>query len=170
MHVRLHHSDDVDHLRRLVAAERRALQRDRYRAVLLAAGQRLEGDDIAERLDRSPRFVDEWVGRYRRGGIPALAPRKQPGRRRKLGADQEAALKARLDAGPTAADGVCTLRGKDVLRILEQEFDVKHTLGSIYGVLQRIGYSCLSPRPRHEKNDPRIIEQFKEQSPFLSGP
>ena len=75
-----------------------------------------------------------------------------------------------MDAGPTAADGVCTLRGKDIVRILEKEMDVKHTLGSIYGVLDRLGYSCLSPRPRHEKNDPKAMEQFKEQSPFLSKP
>lgn len=170
MHVLLHHPEDLNHLRRLVAAERHALQRDRYRAVLLAAGQEFEGDQIATRLDRSPRFVDEWVGRYRRGGIAALMPRKQPGRPPKLTAEQEAALKARLDAGATDDDGVCTLRGKDVVRIIEREFNVKHTLGSIYGVLHRIGYSCLSPRPRHENNDPLVVQQFKEQSPFLSGP
>ncbi len=152
----------------LVGAERRALQRDRYRAVLLAV-EGLEGDEIAERVDRSPRFVDEWVGRYRRSGIAALIPKKQPGKPPKLTAEQEVKLKAPLDAGATPADGVCTLRGKDAVRILEQEFGVKHTLGSIYGVLARFGYSCLTPRPRHEKADPESVQQFKEQSPFLSG-
>jgi transposase len=72
-----------------------------------------------------------------------------------------------LEAGATPADGVCTLRGKDIVRILKQEMGVKHTLGSLYGMLDRLGYSCLSPRPRHEKNDPKALEPFKEQSPFL---
>jgi len=72
--------------------------------------------------------------------------------------------------GSTPADGVCTLRGKDIVRILEREFGVKHTLGSIYGVLARIGYSCLAPRPRHEKADPESVRPFKEQSPLLSRP
>lgn len=169
MHVPLHNPDDLDQLRRLVATERKALQRDRYRAVVLAL-EGLEGDEVAERLGRSPRFVDEWVSRYRHGNIAALKPKKQPGAKPKLSPEQERQLKARLDAGPTSADGVCTLRGKDIIRILDQEFGVKHTLGSIYGVLERIGYSCLSPRPRHEKADSQAVEKFKQLAPLLSRP
>jgi transposase len=104
--------------------------------------------------DDVPEAIRYWLARYRRAGLSALTPQKQPGRCRKLSAEQETRLKARLEAGPMPADGVCTLRGKDIVRILKQEFGVRHTLGSIYGVLDRLGYSCLSPRPRHEKNDP----------------
>jgi transposase len=169
MKLSLHQPDDLDRLRERVAAEREALQRDRYRAVLLVAGEQLEGDEVAERLGRSPRFVDEWAGRYRRGGLAALTPRKPKGATAKLSPLQVERLKARLDAGPTPQDGVCTLRGKDIIRILEAEFGVKHTIGSIYSVLHRIGYSCLAPRPRHEKNDPAAIESFKTDAPFLSA-
>ena len=127
-----------------------------------------KGDQIAQRIGRSPRFVDEWLARYRSDGLTALTPRKQPGKPPKLTAEQETQLKARLDAGPIDADGgVCTLRGRDVVRILKEEFGVHHTLGSIYGVLGRIGYSCLSPRPRHEQNDPEQLQQFKLDAPFF---
>ena len=171
MNVTLHHSDDLSELQRRVATEPRAFQRDRYRAVLVAATERLEGDQIAQRIGRSPRFVDEWLSRYRSGGLASLMPRKQPGKRPRLTLEQETQLKARLDAGPTDRDGgVCTLRGRDVVRILKEEFGVHHTMGSIYGVLARIGYSCLAPRPRHEKNDPEQVQQFKLTAPFLSGP
>jgi transposase len=171
MDVSLHHSDDLTELQNRVARESNAWQRDRYRAVLLAATERLEGDQIAQRIGRSPRFVDEWLARYRRGGLAALRPRKQPGKRPRLSAAQEAGLKARLDGGPAAADGgVAALRGRDVVRILKEEFGVHHTMGSIYGVLHRIGYSCLAPRPRHEKNDPQQIQRFKRDAPFLSRP
>src|SRR5690242_1065730 len=152
-----------------VRGEANAKQRDRYRAVLLAMDG-LEGDEIALRLGRSPRFVDEWVGRYRRGGLAALRPRKQPGRRPKLTAGQEQRLKARLDAGPRDSDGVCTLRGKDVCRIIEQEFGVVHTLGGIYDVLRRLGYSSLVPRPRHRKNDPAAMRKFEADAPLLPAP
>jgi transposase len=99
MTVMLHDPGDREELVNLVAGEKNARQRDRYRSVLLAMDD-LEGDEIAEHVGRSPRFVDEWVGRYRGGGIAALAPRKQPGRKPKLTAKQEKKLKARLDAGP----------------------------------------------------------------------
>ena len=165
-----HQPDDLDRLRRHVAAERQALQRDRYRAVLLVAEEGLAGDEVARRLGRSPRFVDEWAGRYRRGGLAALVPRKPPGAAPKLSPEQEARPKARLDAGPLPADGACTLRGKDVVRILEAEFGVRHTIGSVYSVLRRIGYSCLAPRPRHERNDPEAAEAFRREAPLLPGP
>jgi transposase len=146
-----------------------ARQRDRYRVVLLAMDG-LEGDEIAGRVGRSPRFVDEWVGRYRKGGVDTLIPKKQTGRPPKLTAEQETALKARLDAGPRECDGVCALRGRDVCRIIEQEFGVVHTLGGIYDVLRRLGYSSLLPRPRHRKSDTKAMQRFVEHdAPLLRG-
>lgn len=170
MTVTPHTPDDRHVLHERMTRESNARQRDRYRAVLLAMDG-LEGDEIAERLGRSPRFVDEWVGRYRRGGVDALVPRRQPGRRPKLTPEQERLLKERLDAGPRRdTDGVCTLRGKDVCRIIEAEFGVVHTLGGIYDVLRRLGYSSLVPRPRHRKNDPQAVQRFvEEQAPLLPG-
>ena len=160
---------DVAELTRRARSESDALQRDRYRAVLLA----LEGEEavkIAKMLGRSRRSVQDWVYWYRDGGIDELLPGKSPGRPTKLPREREAELKARLDAGPKPQDGVCTLRGKDVVSILEREFGVKYSLDGAYDLLERLGYSCLTPRPRHEKSDPMQVEQFKEQAPFLSKP
>jgi transposase len=172
MTVIAHDESDRPRLEALVRSEADAKQRDRYRAVLLAMDD-LEGDEIAGMLGRSPRFVDEWAGRYRRGGLAALVPRKQPGRKPKLTPEQETKLRERLDAaardGPPVEDGVCTLRGRDVCRIVEEEFGVIHTLGGIYDVLRRIGYSSLVPRPRHRKNDPAAMERFVDGAPFLPG-
>jgi transposase len=171
MTLTLHHTEDIARLTDLAARESNAKQRDRYRVVMLILSDQLEGDVIARMLGRSPRFVDEWSGRYRHGGVDALVPRKQPGRRPKLTLEQEQQLKQRLDAGPRAQDGVCSLRGKDIVRILEQEFGVVHTLGGIYDVLRRIGYSSLIPRPRHRKNDPQAMQQFtQQQAPLLPVP
>ncbi len=169
MTVKPHTPDDRLLLHERMTRESNSKQRDRYRAVLLAMDG-LEGEEIAERVGRSPRFVDEWAGRYRKGGVDALVPRKQTGRPPKLTAEQERLLKARLDAGPRESDGVCTLRGRDVCRIIEEDFGVVHTLGGIYDVLRRLGYSSLMPRPRHRKNDPQAMQQFVESSaPLLPG-
>ena len=161
-----------DHRQRLsewIAREVNAKQRDRYRVVLLAMDD-IEGDEIASQLARSPRFVYEWAARYRKGGLDALRPRKQSGRPPKLTAEQTEQLRRRLDAGPRAGDGgVCTLRGKDVCRIIEREFNVVHTLGGIYDVLRRIGYCSLVPRPRHRKSDPATVAQFQADAPLFSG-
>jgi transposase len=167
MRITLRDDGDREKLKERVVGEKDARQRDRYRCVLLAMDD-LEGDDIAERVGRSPRFVDEWVGRYRSGGIGALVPKKQPGRKPKLTAEQEKKLKERLDAGALQSDDVCSLRGKDICKIIEKEFGVVHTLGGIYDVLKRLGYSSLLPRPRHRKNDPAAMAAFEKDAPFLS--
>jgi transposase len=157
---------DVDLLRQRAGDERDALRRDRYRAVLMALDGK-EAVEIAQALGRARRSVQDWAYSYRDGGIDAIQPEPRPGRRPKLPRQREAELMKRLDEGPRESDGVCTLRGKDVVRILEEEFGVKYTLGGAYDLLERLGYSCLSPRPLHEKADPAAVEQFKQHAPFL---
>src|SRR5689334_19234005 len=160
---------ELEELEELARREKDATQRDRYRSVALAMDG-LEGDEVAEQLGRSPRFVDEWVGRYRRGGVAGLVPRRQPGRRPKLAPEQEQRLKAMLDAGPSESSGLSAYRGRDVCELIEKEFGVVHTLGGIYDVLRRLGYSSLVPRPRHPKNDPEAMERFAHRdAPLLSG-
>jgi transposase len=158
---------DVEELGRRAADERDALRRDRYRAVLLALDGE-EAAEIARALGRARRSVQDWAYAYRDGGIDAIQPKPRPGRTPKLPRDREAALKARLDAGPRPGDGVCTLRGRDVVRILADEFRVTYTLGGAYDLLARLGYSCLTPRPLHEKSDPAAVADFQARAPLLS--
>ena len=157
---------DVAELQRRVRSTRDALRRDRYRAVLMA----LDGRDapaIAEALGRARRSVQDWAYAYRDGGIDGLLPKPRPGRPTKLPREREAELRARLDAGPRPEDGVCTLRGRDVVAILEREFGVSYSLDGAYDLLGRLGYSCLAPRPLHERADPVAVADFKERAPFL---
>jgi transposase len=167
VHITERQPGDVDELRRRAAAERDALRRDRYRAVLLALDGK-EADEIAAALGRARRSVQDWAYAYRDGGVDAVQPARRKGREPKLPREREAELMARLDAGPRPEDGVCSLRGKDVVRILEREFLVRYTLAGAYELLERLGYSCLAPRPRHEKCDPAEQQRFREQAPLLS--
>lgn len=170
MRVPERQAGDVLELTRLAKTERLAAQRDRYRAVLMAIdGQGAPA--IARTLSRARRHVQTWVYAYRDGGIDALQPKPHPGRPTKLPREREAEFKARVGGGPGKSDGgVCTLRGKDVVRILEAEFGVTYTLDGAYDLLHRLDYSCLSPRPVHEKNDPVAVQHFKDNAPLLSTP
>ena len=66
----------------------------------------------------SDRQVRTWVARYNADGPDALADHPGRGRKAPLSADRQERLRDRLRTGPTEADGVCTLRGGDVRRIL----------------------------------------------------
>jgi transposase len=159
---------DVLELRRRIDLEKNAKQRDRLRAVALA----LEGEQaprIARMLGRSRRFVQEWVYVYRDGGLEAVKATPQSGQPVKLPFEDQARFQKRLAAGPASTDeGLCTLRGKDAQRILEQEFGKKYTLSGVYKLLHRLGFSYLAPRPVHRKNDPAAMAQWLVNAPLLS--
>lgn len=169
MEVHQRESGDMERLGVLLRKERNAEQRDRYLVVLHALSGR-ETLWIAGGLGRSRAFVQRWVYAYRDGGIDALKDKPRGGSRPKLPREHEARLKARIDAGPTEQDKVCTLRGRDVQRIIREEFGVEVSLNAAYRTLHRMGYSCLAPRPRHEKQDVAAQEKFKSESaPLLSA-
>jgi len=168
MNIELRCSEDLDVLNRLQRQERNAKQRDRYRAVLLALNGKT-APEIAAKLDRSRRFVQQWTYRYRDGGLGNLVEQSRSGAPTKLPRDDEAAFQLRIEAGPNGGDGVCTLRGKDLQRILQEEFGAQYTLDGVYDLLHRLGYSCLKPRPRHRKNDVDRMHEWKRSAPLLSS-
>jgi transposase len=175
MRVELSDPNDLITLRARVAAERRALPRDRCRAVLLAAGDGVGGAveqtraQIAAALGRSRQFVDQWVGRYRKLGLAGLDARKARGNAPALTAAERDAFRARMLAGPTDADGgKSALRGRDAQRIVEAEFGKPLRLSTVYALMHRVGLSCLRPRPQHRKNDPVAMAAWLERAPLLS--
>lgn len=167
MHISERQPGDVQQLKRLIRQEKNAKQRDRYRIALLA----IEGWkklDIASLLGVAKRTVEYWAYRYRDGGLAALTPKPYGGSTPKINGEQAEQFKQRLRNGPKPEDGVCTLRGKDVVQILNKEFGVSYSLSGVYDLLHRLNFSCLKPRPKHEKNDPERMEQFKKDAPLLS--
>jgi len=166
MDITPHDPDDRSRLTGLIRGEKDAMQRDRFRAIALA----LDGEmtkDIEAKLGRSRAFVQRWVYAYRDHGLDAIKPGKAPGNKCRLAPDALKRFRQRVIAGPTEADGVCTLRGLDFQRILRDEFGVEYSLNGVYALLHRLGFASLAPRPRHRKADPAAQEQFKIDTPLL---
>ena len=159
MHVEAR--DEAAELRRWARTEKNAKLAQRLRLVAFA----MEGHaslEIGRWVDLSQRQVQHWVRRYNQGGVNGL--KDQPGRgpQPMLAADEVERLKTRIDAGPSSEDGVCTLRGKEVQRILEEEFGKVRKIGAVYKLLHQLGYSSLAPRPQHRWADPAAQEAFKK--------
>jgi transposase len=169
MRVEWKEPGDATALSALAAGESDAKQRDRYRVVLLAGrrvGDRAEltREQIAQSVGRSRQFVDEWVGRYRAGGIDALAPKRQPGATPKLTAGQQGQLKAMLDAGPSPEEGLAAYNGPILREKIRETFGKLYSLPGLYALLHRLGYNDLVPRPRHPDTDPAVLDAFKKKT------
>jgi transposase len=160
---------DEPRLAGLVAATADAKQRDRYRVVLIAGRglgdePELEREEIAAAVGRSRQFVDQWVGRYRRGGVDALVPKRQPGAARRLTDAQETELCRMLEAGPPPEEGIAAYNGPILRRRIEERFGRVYSLAGVYKLLHRLGYNDLMPRPRHPDTDPAALEAFKKKT------
>jgi transposase len=159
----------VEELEVLNAAQTKPRAWRRFRGVVLAARGE-PADRIAAALGRSVRAVQKWVARYNRGGADALAEQPGRGRKPKLPPSEHGRLRARIEAGPTPADGTCAFHGPDVRRILRDEFGVDLSGQAVYDLLHRLGLSSLTPRPIHRKADPEAQESFKKAPPRPSPP
>lgn len=167
MQITLRDPSDLTTLDTLIAKEHNAKQRDRYRVARLALDG-AEAMQIAEKLDRSRKFVQDWAYAYRDRGIEGLTPKRQTGRKPKLDPERQRAFIQQFKQGPGEDEPLCTLRGKDAQRILAEHYGVAYSLNAVYHLLHRHGLSCLKPRPRHRKNDPKAMADFLERAPFLS--
>ena len=120
-------------------------------------------------LSRSRGFVQRWCYAYRDHGLGAVQAQSPPGRAIRLPAEQQEAFRQRVLAGPRDEDGVCALRGRDFIDILQREFGVAYSLNGVYELLHRLNLSVLSPRPKHRKSDEQAMQQWLADAPFLSS-
>jgi transposase len=161
MTVKSHHS--TKQLLYLAKKEKNKRLAVRIQSLALAK-QGFTCSEIVEMTGYPRRTIQRWVAQYNKAGIKGLIDKPRAGRPAKLSVHKQPAFCARIDAGPRPSDGKPTLYGRDIQQILKREFGVLYTLDGVYKLLHRLGYSCLKPRPRHEKADPVVQEAFKKTS------
>ena len=158
---------DAAALRRLATTVRDADQVRR----LLALAAVYDGKDREEAariggMDRQT--LRDWVLRFNERGPDGLINAKSPGRRPTLSTEQMEELRCLVEAGPDPEkDGVARWRCVDLKRVLGARFAVDLSEVSLGRVLRKLGFSHISARPRHPKQDPKAIATFKKK---LSSP
>ncbi len=162
MNVESHHT--TKELQTLYRTEKIARLAQRIHGVYLAS-KGLTCPQIMNITGAARRTIQQWVHKYNKQGIAGLKDKPRPGTPTKLPRKKELKFQRRIEAGPTKADGVSVLNGPVIRRILEHEFGVLYSRQGLYDLLHRLGYSCLCPRPQHEKANQQLQANFKKTSP-----
>lgn len=109
------------------------------------------------------RTLMNWVQNFRERGIEGLED--QPGRGAKphlsneaLGAFQQAVLE--LQAGRQGG----RIKGRDVLKLMEEKYGIRPSLSSMYDTLKRADLVWITGRSQHPKADVEAQEAFKKTS------
>jgi len=162
MNVKKHHTQkELLHLYKTVSNPRLAR---RINGVYLA-NKGLSCPQIMAITGAARRTIQQWVHKYNKQGIAGLKDKPRPGQPTKLPRKKEQEFLRRIETCPTRKDNVSVLNGPAIAKILEQEFGVTYSIWGVYCLLHRLGYSCLCPRPQHEKANPRVQQEFKKTSP-----
>ena len=153
---------DGPRLRRLARETRHANQARR----LLALAEIYDGDSRsrAARVGGVGRqIVRDWVERFNARGPEGLIDGKAAGNKPKLSDAQRQALVEIVETGPTLEiHGVVRWRLADLVKWLEDQFEVAIDETNVSRLLKKSGYVKLSARPRHHAQDEAALEAFKK--------
>jgi len=142
----------------------RTEQHPRKRKRLLALAHAAEGEsflNIAAMLNVHFQSVRNWVANFLNGGLSGLDERKGRGRKRLVPADKEQDICKAVELAAAQLKGG-RIFGEDVKRILEEEFDIKCSMSTIYNILHRLGLVWISSRSKSPNIDIRAQEAFKK--------
>ena len=120
--------------------------------------------EITTAIGLARRTVQTWVQRYNEEGLAGLRDRAGRGRKPILSESEQQVIAERLEEGPREGD-VCSLRGIDFQKFIEDQFGKLMSLSAVYDMLHELGYEWLVPRPKHRKSDPDALAAFQKKSP-----
>ena len=112
----------------------------------------------------------DWVHRFNASGPEGLVDNWTEGPKPRLSAEQLAQFAQIVEAGPDREnDGVVRWRRIDLKRVIAERFGVDFHPRYVGKLLQKLGFSHISARPRHPAQDERIVEAFKNVWPAPSA-
>ena len=162
--IRIRQDYTSDELRRLAARSKDANQSRR----LLSLAAVLDGMSRADAariggMDRQT--LRDWVHRFNQAGPDGLFDHWSAGPPSWLSEEQKSELARIVEAGPDrAVDGVVRWRRVDLKRVIKQRFGVDYHERHISTLLDKLGFSHISARPRHPGQDAQIIDTYKKTS------
>jgi transposase len=105
--------------------------------------------------------IRDWIERFVKEGKKGLIKRPGQGRNKKLTED-EAFKKAVLEMQKSKSGG--SIRGIDILKMMEEKFGVKVCLSSIYVYLKRANLVWITGRSKNPKMNKEAQKSFKKTS------
>ncbi len=107
----------------------------------------------------------DWVHRFNAHGPNGLVNRRGGGPKSLLSASQKHELAQIVAARPDPElDGVVRWRRIDLVHVIKERFGVSIKERTISNLLKELGFSRMSVRPQHPKQNKRVIKEFKKTS------
>ena len=117
--------------------------------------------EVAEFLCVSIETVHKWVKRFRASGLEGLKESPRSGAKRKLPPHQESEFKESVIALQENRVGG-RITGRDIQDLLEEQFQVKCCLNSVYNLMKYLDLVWITVRSKHPKQKQEKQDEFKK--------
>jgi transposase len=132
-------------------------------AAVIDGSSRTEAAKIGG-MDRQT--LRDWVHRFNEDGPDGLINHPAPGAAPKLTKAQKARLAALVEQGPIPAiHDVVRWRACDLMQWIYEEFGVSVSDSTVYRMLDDLGFSHVSARPKAYEQNEEASGAFKKTSP-----
>jgi transposase len=132
----------------------------RFLCVWLRVEQGLNGPAIAKIVGWNVDTVRLTQRKFIRNGVSALEEHRRGGRRRELMRVEEE--REFLGSFEGAGEKGELLVANEIKGALEKRVGHPVHKTTVYRILHRHGWRKIPPRPRHPKQDPKVLEDFKK--------
>jgi transposase len=167
--VRLREDYSAEELRALARRSKTVNQSRRFLS-LAADRDGMDRGSAAKIGGMDRQTLRDWVHRFNVSGPEGLIDNWTEGPKPRLSAEQLAQFAQVVEAGPDRErDGVVRWRRIDLKRVIAERFGVDFHPRYVGKLLQKLGFSHISARPRHPAPDERIVEAFKNVWPAPSA-
>jgi transposase len=116
---------------------------------------------VARQLKVARRSVNNWVSEYLAHGLSGLKDKPRPGKPSALSIKQKQQLSRFID-NSTQTDKGGRLTGMHIKEYIQTEFGVDYHLSHIYKILSKLGYSWITSRSRHPKQQSGVQDAYKK--------
>jgi transposase len=116
---------------------------------------------VAEIYDISRTTLTDWIKNFKAGSLAGLKPKaKKP--RSFIQGEQLEIVKKWLEQ-----DSTITI--KELKIKIEEELKIEMCMSSAHNLIKRLGFSYITPRPKHYKKDDSKETEFKKKSSTENG-
>lgn len=150
---------------RILAARTKHAKQSRRLLSLAAILDGMNRADAARIGGMDRQTLRDWVHRFNALGPDGLKDIVSKGKPSRLTPAQLSVLAEIVEKGPDPAkDGVVRWRRIDLKRVIQEQFGVDFHERTVGKILKFLGFSHISPRPRHPAQKAEIIDAYKKTS------
>ena len=123
---------------------------------------------IAHLIGCSQAAVSKWISKHKAGRTLETLPRSgRPTRLNKARLDK---LRMKLIAEVKKSNKeYCSLNTKQLGNIIKNEIGREYSLRHVERIMHRLGFSLITPRPKHLRHDQGKVDKFRDDFKKNSG-